>query len=112
MGLRRVIRPVGHVCDFNGAGERFSHNPWGLFGGGEGAVGRFTRVDSAGTATTLVNKPSGIRLGPDERIVVESPGAGGYGAPGDRDPASLEIDRRSGKFSGAFMDGHYGSGSG
>ena len=108
MGLRRVIRPVGHVCDFNGAGERFSHNPWGLFGGGEGAVGRFTRVDSAGTATTLVNKPSGIRLGPDERIVVESPGAGGYGAPRDRDPAAIRIDRRSGKFGDAYLNTHYG----
>ncbi len=108
MGLRRVIRPVGHTCDFNGAGERFSHRPWGLFGGGRGANGRFLRVDAAGEATPLANKPSGIRLHPDERIVVESPGAGGYGAPGNRDPAALETDRRSGKFSGAYLDEHYG----
>ena len=112
MGLRRVIRPVGHTCDFNGAGERFSHRPWGLFGGGRGANGRFLRVDAAGEATPLANKPSGIRLHPDERIVVESPGAGGYGAPGNRDPAALETDRRSGKFSGAYLDEHYGPGRG
>ncbi len=112
MGLRRVIRPVGHTCDFNGAGERFSHRPWGLFGGGHGASGRFLHIDAAGEATTLVIKPSGIRLHPDERIVVESPGAGGYGAPSKRDASALETDRRSGKFSGAYLDEHYGPGRG
>ncbi|MBT5495436.1 MAG: hydantoinase B/oxoprolinase family protein, partial [Alphaproteobacteria bacterium] len=32
MGLRREITPVGHDCIFNGAGERFSNEPWGVFG--------------------------------------------------------------------------------
>lgn len=34
LGLRRVVRPVGHTCKSNGVGERFRHRPWGLFGGG------------------------------------------------------------------------------
>ena len=29
LGLRRVVRPVGHDCTFNGVGERFRHRPWG-----------------------------------------------------------------------------------
>jgi N-methylhydantoinase B len=107
MGLRRVIRPVDHTCDFNGAGERFSHRPWGLFGGGPGATGRFLHRAPDGGTKTLVNKPSGIRLGPDECIVVDSPGAGGYGKPSDRDPAAIEADRRSDKFSDAYLDEHY-----
>ena len=102
----------GHTCDFNGAGERFSNHPWGLFDGGSGAIGRFLHVDSAGEAKALVNKPSGIRLNPDERIIIDSPGAGGYGAPDDRDPAALEIDRQSGKFTSTYMDAHYGTESG
>ena len=32
MGLRRVVTPVDHDCVFNGAGERFRYQPWGLFG--------------------------------------------------------------------------------
>jgi N-methylhydantoinase B len=112
MGLRRIIRSVGHTCDFNGAGERFSHHPWGLFGGGHGGSGQFLHIDGSGEATTLVNKPSGIRLSPDERIIIDSPGAGGYGAPGDRNPVALETDRRSGKFSRAYLDEHYGTGRG
>ena len=34
MGLERVVVPVGHACTFNGAGERFARQPWGIFGGG------------------------------------------------------------------------------
>ena len=30
LGLRRVVRPVGHDRTFNGLGERFRHEPWGL----------------------------------------------------------------------------------
>ena len=44
MGLRRAIRPVGHSCTFNGAIERSTHSPWGVFGGGSGAPGRFLHV--------------------------------------------------------------------
>ena len=29
LGLRRVIRPLGHETVFNGMGERFVHRPWG-----------------------------------------------------------------------------------
>ena len=30
LGLRRVVRPLGQTCLFNGVGERFRHQPWGL----------------------------------------------------------------------------------
>ncbi|MBV0893324.1 hydantoinase B/oxoprolinase family protein, partial [Paracoccus sp. Z118] len=42
MGIRRTLRPVGHACEFNGVGERFRHQPWGVFGGQPGAAGSFT----------------------------------------------------------------------
>ena len=34
LGLRRVVRPVGHTMTFSGQGERFVNRPWGIFGGG------------------------------------------------------------------------------
>jgi N-methylhydantoinase B len=43
-GLRRVVRPVDHDCSFNGVGERFRHQPWGLFGGSAGASAAFSYV--------------------------------------------------------------------
>ena len=57
LALRRTIRPRGHVCEFTGAGERFIKAPWGLFGGGEGAKGRFALVQRDGSEQALPSKP-------------------------------------------------------
>ena len=35
-----------------------------------------------GSETVLETKPSGVRIGPADRVIVETPGAGGYGPPG------------------------------
>jgi N-methylhydantoinase B len=107
LGLRRVIAPVGHDCVFNGAGERFRNAPWGIFGGGPGAMGRFVHKTDGGERTLDI-KPSGITVKAGERIVVETPGAGGYGPPAERDPAALEEDMRSGKFSERTLRENYG----
>jgi len=108
MGLRRVVSPVGHDCLFNGAGERFSNRPWGLEGGRAGGSGRFVLKGGAIASKRLDDKPSGVTVTPDQRIVVETPGAGGWGDPWERDPEALAEDRRSGKFSHAFLHENYG----
>ena len=108
MGIRRVIGPVGHDCIFNGAGERFRHRPWGIFGGQAGGSGRFARIAGDGSEEALEIKPAGIALQEGERIVVETPGAGGYGEAQRRDTAAIANDRTSGKFSAEFLQRHYG----
>jgi len=105
--LRRVVRPLGQSCIFNGVGERFRHRPWGLFGGGPGASGRFLLVEPDGARRRLPDKPGEVRLGPDQALVVETPGAGGRGAPAERTPEAVLEDRASGKFSEAFLAEHY-----
>ena len=42
-------------------------------------------------------------------MIINTPGAGGYGDPAGRDAASIEADRRSGKFSEDYMARHYGN---
>lgn len=111
LGLRRVITPVGHRCTFNGAGERFRNAPWGVFGGGAGGRGRFLMLNADGEETSLPIKPSGVEVAPGERIVVETPGAGGYGPPQERDPAALAVDERSGKFDADWLNHHRGGGN-
>ncbi len=108
MGLRRVVRPVDHACVFNGVGERFRHRPWGLFGGAPGASGRFLLREASGETRRLGDKPDEVRLRPDQCIIVETPGGGGYGHPGEREPSLIERDRRSGKFTPAYLGEHYG----
>lgn len=108
MGLRREITPVGHDCIFNGAGERFSNEPWGVFGGSSGGTGQFIHTKQDGLEKKLAIKPSGIALKAGQKILVETPGAGGYGAPEERSDAEIMDDVESGKFSDAYVKRHYG----
>ena len=112
LGLRRVIRPVGHDCIFSGAGERFSHQPWGIFGGGAGGVGQFHHRSASGTLTKLANKPNDIQVAQGEAVIVETPGAGGYGPAGERSDEDLARDQASGKFSADYMKSNYTRGAG
>ena len=108
LGLRRIIRPANHSAVFSGHGERFRTRPWGVFGGGPGAVGRFALIDEEGRETPLRSKPVEVILRDTQAVMVETPGAGGYGPPHDRDRQALDADYRSEKFSGDFLRKHYG----
>ncbi len=107
MGLRRVVTPVDHHCVFNGAGERFRYQPWGLFGGEAGGSGRFL-IRDAGGERRLDDKPGEVQMTPETRVVIETPGAGGYGPPEERSTEAIDRDRRSGKFSRLFLQRYYG----
>ena len=109
MGLRRMIRPRAHECIFNGAGERFRHRPWGLFGGESGASGRFLLQDGQGENHRVDDKPNHVQVSPENVIVIETPGAGGFGLPKNRDQELLEEDQRSGKFSKSYLKKYYGA---
>lgn len=107
MGIRRTIRPIGHICEFNGVGERFVHKPWGLFGGEDGATGRFYVRSDAGKVTELAAKACCVHLEPDVVAVLETAGAGGYGSPAERRPEAIREDLASGKFSDAYVKRFY-----
>ena len=107
MGLERVVTPVGHACTFNGAGERFARQPWGIFGGGPGATGEFRQLTADGKTARLPNKPVGVTIAPEEAVIVRTPGAGGYGDPAERSAEGIEDDLTSGKFDEAYIGEHY-----
>ena len=107
LGLRRVIRPIDHTCTFSGSGERFRRGPWGAFGGGPGRPGRFVRIEPDGGETLLSSKPGGVEFGPDQKIMIETPAAGGFGGPDERAAEDLRTDLRSGKYSEEFVAEHY-----
>jgi N-methylhydantoinase B len=106
LGLKRVVAPVGHACVFNGAGERFRRSPWGLFGGASGGTGRFL-IRDGNAEKRLDDKPGKVTVFADTCIVIETPGAGGYGAPLERSLDDIERDRRSGKFSAGYLKKYY-----
>jgi len=107
LGLRRVVRPVGHTCEFSGVGERFRHAPRGIFGGEPGRSGRFQLHRADGRLEPLPPKLSGMKLSPEAAVSVETPGAGGYGPARDRSPTSIAGDAAAGKYSVSFIERHY-----
>jgi len=107
LGLRRVLRPRGHVAGFSGQGERFRNAPWGVFGGSSGGTGRFLLRRADGSEELLPTKASFIEVQPDEALIVETAGAGGYGDPASRPQEALAEDLASGKFSAGYLARHY-----
>jgi N-methylhydantoinase B len=66
-------------CEVTLLSERRVLAPWGLNGGGDGASGRTSIVRSGGSVEKMPGKFS-TRLRPGDRIRIESPGGGGWGA--------------------------------
>ena len=108
LGLRRVYRALEHTMTFSGQDERSVTPPWGIFGGKDGGTGSIFILHSDGRREVLEGKPSSLEIPPNASVCVETPGAGGYGKPEERDAGSLKEDWRSQKFSNDFMLKNYG----
>lgn len=83
-------------------GERGSAPPKGIAGGGNAAPNVF-RYENDGVWHTppMVSKMHGIRLARGERVRLETPGGGGWGAREERAEAACENDRAMGYVSKA-----------
>lgn len=78
-------------------GERGSSPPKGIAGGGSGAVNVFSyENDGAWHRPPMVSKMHGIRLAQGERVRLETPGGGGWGAPARRSGAQRAQDQAMG----------------
>ena len=93
--LRRGTARASFVMDHGRAG------PPGLFGGEPGQPNRI-EIHQAGRVSVPehLSKDQDIALAVGDRIVVHTPGGGGYGDPADRDPASVARDIRRGYYAG------------
>jgi N-methylhydantoinase B len=80
-GLRRELEVLTDDAVASLLTERRDHAPWGLAGGGEGAPGRNLLVRD-GESRPLPAKTT-LRLRRGDRLVVETPGGGGFGTAPD-----------------------------
>jgi len=67
-------------CEATLLADRRSRGPWGLSGGKDGASGKTSVLRHDGSIEPLPGKFS-TRLSKGERVRIESPGGGGWGAP-------------------------------
>jgi len=78
-------------------GERGTVGPFGVVGGGSGALNRFTwQSDEGDRSPELVSKVTDVAVRAGRRVRLETPGGGGWGPAAARDPAAWERDRRFG----------------
>lgn len=78
-------------------GERGKSAPKGIAGGGDAAVNVFSYENNNEWKTPpMVSKMVGIKLKKGERVRLQTPGGGGYGAPTDRLQSSRERDLAQG----------------
>jgi N-methylhydantoinase B len=78
-GLRRVLEVLTDDATASLLTERRARGPWGTQGGSDGAPGRNALVRD-GVEERLAAKVT-VRLQRGDRLVVETPGGGGYGSP-------------------------------
>jgi N-methylhydantoinase B len=78
-GIRREIE-FGVGATLSLMGERRRNRPWGLFGGDPGSPGEDWLVRVSGDRERLAGKTT-VEVAPGDRLVVLTPGGGGWGAP-------------------------------
>lgn len=95
MGIVREYEMLADRASINVRGDRAKFPPRGMNGGGEGARSRY-RLCEAGGEREIPSKYSGqIQRG--ERLIVVTPGGGGFGPPDSRDADRLAADIANGK---------------
>ena len=83
-------------CRANTAGDGVRHGACGVLGGQDGAPHRYLMRAPGRRPKVLRTKQEGIDLPAGTIFEVHSAGGGGWGSPGERDPAAREYDRANG----------------
>lgn len=106
-GIEKVYR-VTTAGELTIHDDRHASRPWGVNGGKAGAASAKWIVRADGTRATLPSKVDRLALGPGDRIVFRTAGAGGSGDPLLRDPELVRRDVRAGRLTLDSAAAEYG----
>jgi len=97
-----VLDPGG--ADVSLLGERGRYPPFGVAGGGPGALNRFQwQAGDGWREPPMASKITGVRLSQGQRARLETPGGGGWGDPAKRAPEAVARDLDQGFVSQGFV---------
>jgi N-methylhydantoinase B len=85
-GIRRDIRVFDDLT-FTTIGDRFVYPPWGLWGGGPGALGSAELIRDG--VTSVMGSKETFDVHPGDVFISRVSGAGGLGNPMERDPQAV-----------------------
>jgi N-methylhydantoinase B len=110
LGLVREVRVLTRDAQLSVLAEKGVLPPYGVCGGGAGALNRFyvRRGDAVIEPSPLPGKVSGFVLSPEDVVVMETSGGGGYGDALTRDPSRVAADVAEGVISRAVAEAAYG----
>ena len=107
LGMRRDLRFLVDKVSFARYGDRQKFQPFGLFGGKPGTVGRFMRNPGTNHEEQVASKGLDT-LSVNDVISLQLPGAGGYGEPALRDLDAIDRDLLEEKVSADKVEQDYG----
>ncbi|MBI3451269.1 MAG: hydantoinase B/oxoprolinase family protein, partial [Rhodospirillales bacterium] len=97
LGAIYEIELIEEQADVFLFGERGKFAPPGVVGGAAGALNRFVYPDGNTTRSPpMASKLVGLSIRKGQRLLLETPGGGGYGDPGKRPVAAVRHDVRLG----------------
>ncbi|CAO3440907.1 hydantoinase B/oxoprolinase family protein [Azospirillum endophyticum] len=106
LGLVRQYRLLVDDVQVQVRSDRFTSQPWGLFGGGGGA-GAVSILNPGGAGEEMLPSKFTRRFRKGDVLRFEMAGAGGYGDSRERDRAAIEEDRRQGKVTDTHIQACY-----
>lgn len=107
LGLIKEFELLGDTAVFTHRGERHYYAAAGSHGGGSGAVEESVVYRKTGEQEVIPSKAV-MTLYRGDRVVVQTPGGGGYGNPAERARDLIEQDIADGRISLAAAQAQYG----
>ena len=91
LGMTREIIILGDETKFSLSADRRKIGPWGVFGGGTAGTSDCVVVSADGKRTQLPSKVT-TTLAKGDKVIIVTPGGGGWEDPFQRDPEAVRRD--------------------
>ena len=109
LGIEAEFELLRGEATFNLFGDRARFGPPGVLGGGPAAPARHTLiVEGDAWDPPRGAKVQNVQLRVGDRVVIRTPGGGGYGDPDSRDPAQVAADVGNGYLDAVAAERDYG----
>jgi len=95
-GIVEMVVETAEPAVGNTAGDGVRYGACGILGGKDGAPHRYTLYSEAQPPRAIKTKEVGLVIRPNDVLVLESGGGGGWGDPAERDPNAINRDTENG----------------
>jgi len=108
-GVAEIVVETAEPAIGNTAGDGVRYGACGILGGGDGVPPRYTLYSGNQPPRPIKTKETGLAIRPNDVLVLESGGGGGWGNPAERVPDAIASDIQNG-FVTAFPPPQAGEG--